>query len=138
MWIRDSTSFVIIVGDLIGLDLPLATEIREAVGQRLGTSTGCVALGCTHTHNGPSTSRGNLGGVHEVGGDPAERLALDAYIANLKDQLVEVAAAAMKADSSLCRPGRREMLARGGDPRILTTSWRRSSTPSSMMLARSR
>ena len=69
----ENTSFVIIDCDLIGLDLPLATEIREAVGQRLGTSTGCVALGCTHTHNGPSTSRGNLGGVHDVGGDPAER-----------------------------------------------------------------
>lgn len=90
----ENTNFVIIDCDLIGLDLPLATEIREAVGQRLGTSAGCVALGCTHTHNGPSTSRGNLGGVHDVGGDPVEQLALDAYIADLKDQLVEVAATA--------------------------------------------
>ena len=90
----ENARFVIIDCDLVGLDLPLAAEIRAAVGRRLGTTAGCIALGCTHTHNGPSTSRGNLGGVHDVGGDPAERVALDAYIANLKDQLVEVAAAA--------------------------------------------
>ena len=64
------------------------------MGSRLGTPSSHVLLGCTHTHNGPCTSRGNLGGVHDVGADPAERAALDAYILNLKGQLAGIAAAA--------------------------------------------
>ena len=90
----EHTKLAIFDCDLIGFDLPLADEIRQAVGSRLGTPASHVLLGCTHTHNGPCTSRGNLGGVHDVGGDPAERAALDAYILNLKGQLAGIAAAA--------------------------------------------
>lgn len=90
----ERTKIAIFDCDLIGFDLPLAAEIRQAVGRRLGTPATHVVLGCTHTHNGPCTSRGNLGGVHDVGGDDAERAALDAYIVNLKGQLVGIAAAA--------------------------------------------
>ncbi|MAE67246.1 MAG: hypothetical protein CMJ18_23540 [Phycisphaeraceae bacterium] len=90
----ESAKVAIFDCDLIGFDLPLADEIREAVGRRLDIPARCVALGCTHTHNGPCTSRGNLGGVHDVGGDTEERAALDAYIARLKDRLVEIAAQA--------------------------------------------
>ena len=90
----EHTKLAILDCDLIGFDLPLAEEIRQAVGSRLGTSASHVLLGCTHTHNGPCTSRGNLGGVHDVGGDPEERAALDAYLLNLKGQLAGIAAAA--------------------------------------------
>ena len=90
----EHTKLAIFDCDLIGFDLPLAEEIRQAVGSRLGTPASHVLLGCTHTHNGPCTSRGNLGGVHDVGGDPGERDALDAYLLNLKGQLAGIAAAA--------------------------------------------
>ena len=88
----DNTKIVIVDCDLIGFDLPLAQEIREAIAGRVGTSASCVAVGCTHTHNGPSTTRGTLGGVHDVGGDPTERAMLDSYIENLKGQLAGMAA----------------------------------------------
>lgn len=90
----EDTKLAIFDCDLIGFDLPLAEEIRRAVGSRLGIPASHVLLGCTHTHNGPCTSRGNLGGVHDVGGDPGDRAALDAYLLNLKGQLAGIAAAA--------------------------------------------
>ncbi|MBM3802693.1 MAG: hypothetical protein FJW26_10350 [Acidimicrobiia bacterium] len=80
--------------DLIGFDLPLVNEIRQAVGKRVGTSPSQVIVGCTHTHNGPCTSRGNLGGVHDVAGTPAEITALDTYISNLVGQLAGLASVA--------------------------------------------
>lgn len=63
------TKVVIMDCDLIGFDLPLAAEIRWAIAERVGTSASHVTVGCTHTHNGPCTARGALGGVHDVGGE---------------------------------------------------------------------
>jgi len=90
----DGNKVVIFDCDLIGFDLPLAKEIREAVGKRVGTPANHVIVGCTHTHNGPCTARGILGGVHDVGGKPEEIAALDAYISNLKAQLAGLASTA--------------------------------------------
>ena len=53
-----------------------------------------MIVGCTHTHNGPCTSRGNLGGVHDVAGKAEEIAALDAYISNLVGQLAGLASVA--------------------------------------------
>lgn len=90
----EQTKIVIIDCDLIGFDLPLAAEIRQAIADRLGIPVSHVSVGCTHTHNGPCTARGVLGGVHDVGGSAEERAALDAYIENLIGQLAGVAAVA--------------------------------------------
>ena len=98
----EQTKIVLLDCDLLGFDLPLADEIRKSVARRVGTSVGRVTVGCTHTHNGPCTARGILGGVHHIGGDPAEIDALDAYIEELVNRLTELAAL---ADSS-CRPAR--------------------------------
>lgn len=87
----DNIKAVIFDCDLIGFDLPLAEEIRRTVGQRVGTAPEHVILGCTHTHNGPCTVRGSLGGVHDVGGKPDEIESLDAYIVNLTNQLSGIA-----------------------------------------------
>ena len=78
----DRIKIVIIDCDLIGFDPPLADEIRDQIGKRLSISSSNIVLGCTHTHNGPCTSRGNIGGVHDVGGDATEIDALDVYIGN--------------------------------------------------------
>jgi neutral ceramidase len=94
--LADESSKVVLVDcDLIGFDMELVAEIRREIGAGVGTPATHVAVGCTHTHSGPCTSRGNLGGVHDVGGDPNERAALDFYITNLKGQL---AAATVDAD----------------------------------------
>jgi len=55
--------------DLIGFDVALANEIRSRIGEKINISPANVFLGCTHTHNGPCTARGALGGVHDVGGE---------------------------------------------------------------------
>ena len=87
----EGTKIVLIDCDLIGFDMPLAAEIRRAIADRVGTSTGRVVVGCTHTHNGPCTARGILGGVHHVAGDPAEIRALDVYIEDLVNRLAGLA-----------------------------------------------
>ena len=103
--IADSDTRIVIVDcDLIGFDLPLAWEIRRGIGQRVGAPATNVLLGCTHTHNGPATSRGNLGGPHDIPVRPGETEALDCYIANLVRQLVGLAAMA-EADRRPARVG---------------------------------
>ena len=77
--------------DLIGFDVPLANEIRTRIGDGIGVPAANVFLGCTHTHNGPCTFRGALGGVHDVGGEAWEISALDAYIDNLQSRLAGIA-----------------------------------------------
>ncbi len=94
--LADEPKVVIVDCDLIGFDLPLAERIRQTIGDRVGTPRSHVTVGCTHTHNGPCTARSALGGVHDVGGEPAEREALDAYIENLVGQLAGVAELAGK------------------------------------------
>ena len=84
--LADETTKVVLVDcDLIGFDMKLVAEIRQEIGTAVGVPPTQVAVDAPHTHNGPCTSRGNLGGVHDVGGDTNERAALDFYIANLKD-----------------------------------------------------
>ena len=90
----DLLKIVIISCDLIGFDPPLANEIRDQIGKRLSISSSNVVLGCTHTHNGPCTSRGNIGGVHDIGGEAWEIEALDVYIGDLVSQLVDLATTA--------------------------------------------
>ena len=53
----EETKIVIVDCDLLGFDLPLAEEIRQIIGERLGTPSSHVTVGCTYTHNGPCTSR---------------------------------------------------------------------------------
>ena len=88
------TKIVILDCDLVGFDLPLAQQIRVAIGERVGTSEMNVLVGCTHTHNGPCTARGYLGGPHDVAARPGEIEALDAYIEKLVLQLAGVASVA--------------------------------------------
>jgi neutral ceramidase len=90
----EQTKVVIADCDLIGFDLPLAQEIREIIGRRVNTPASRVLVGCTHTHNGPCTARGIIGGVHDVGGNPGERADLDAYITTLVNELSGLAALA--------------------------------------------
>jgi len=90
----ENSKVVIFDCDLIGFDLPLANEIRQTVSKRVGTPPSHVIVACTHTHNGPCTSRGNLGGVHDVAGTAEEIAALDAYISNLVGQLAGLASVA--------------------------------------------
>jgi len=61
------TKIAIFDCDLLGFDLPLVAEIRATVAEALETEAHCIALGCTHTHNGPCTIRHVLGGPHDVG-----------------------------------------------------------------------
>ena len=95
--------------DLIGFDRPLADEIRGRIGDGIGIPAAQVILGCTHTHNGPCTFRGALGGVHDVGGEAWEIAALDTYIENLGLQLAGIARLADRA--------RRPARARAGEGR---------------------
>src|SRR5260370_23715195 len=90
----EKNKVVIFDCDLIGFDLPLADQIRRTVGKRLGIHPSHVIVGCTHTHNGPCTVRGSLGGVHDVGGKAEDIAALDAYLANLVSQLAGLASVA--------------------------------------------
>ena len=103
----EQTKVVIIDCDLIGFDLPLADEIRHVVGERVGTPASHVTVGCTHTHNGPCTARGVMGGVHHGGGKPGEREALDAYLETLVGQLAGVAAIADSRRQPACVAGGR-------------------------------
>ena len=100
----DNHKIVIIDCDLIGLDLPLAAEIRGAVADRIGTEPSHVTVACTHTHNSPSTCRDSLGGPHDVAPRPGEIESLDAYVAELVDKLAGLAAAA-DADRRPARAG---------------------------------
>ena len=90
----DHTKIAVIDCDLVGLDLPLANEVRQTVADRVGTPTGHVTVACTHTHNGPSTFRTGLAGPHDVAPRPGEIAALDPYIADLVDKLAGVASLA--------------------------------------------
>ena len=85
------TKVVVVDCDLIGLDLPLANTIRQTIGDRVGTHAHNVMVGCTHTHNGPCTSRGNLGGPHHASPRPGEIEALDEYIDSLVVRLGNLA-----------------------------------------------
>ena len=87
----ERTKIVILDCDLLGFDLPLAAKIRKRIADRVGTTPSRVAVGCTHTHNGPCTVRGILGGVHQVAGGAEEIKALDAYIEKLVDRLARLA-----------------------------------------------
>ena len=96
---QGSSKVVLLDCDLLGLDLPLAQQIRSSIGLQLNTPSSHVIVGCTHTHNGPSTVRGYLGGVHDVGGHEQERKRLDRYIDDLVQRLIQVA---LKADGRRC------------------------------------
>ena len=98
----EDTKTVLVDCDLIGFDRPLVARIREQIGQRVDTPASHVIVGCTHTHNGPCTARGNLGGVHDIGRDAEEIAQLDAYIENLVGLLAGIAA---EADDN-CIPAR--------------------------------
>jgi len=90
----DNHKIAVIDCDLIGLDMPLAAEIRQAVAQRIGTETSHVTVACTHTHTSPATVRTSLGGPHDLAPRSGEIESLDAYVAELVDKLAGVAAAA--------------------------------------------
>jgi neutral ceramidase len=90
----DTTKMVIVDCDLLGFDLPLVAHIRQTIAARINTHPECVALGCTHTHNGPCTIRHVLGGPHDIGCSDADRHAQEAYIAHLVAQLAGTAALA--------------------------------------------
>ena len=105
----DEKKLALVDCDLIGFDVPLANAIRGRIGEGIGAPAANVILGCTHTHNGPCTFRGALGGVHDVGGEAWEIAALDAYIGNLGLQLAGIA---KLADAS-----RRPARARAGEGR---------------------
>lgn len=90
----DDHKVVILDCDLIGFDLPLAETIRRRIGDRVGTTTTGVTLGCTHTHNGPCTARRTLGGPHHVAPRDGEIEALDHYIEVLMQKLVGLSAMA--------------------------------------------
>ena len=105
----DEKKLALVDCDLIGFDVPLASEIRGRIGEGIGIPAANVILGCTHTHNGPCTFRGALGGVHDIGGEAWEIAALDAYIGNLELQLTGIA---KLADAS-----RRPARARAGEGR---------------------
>ena len=100
----NDNKIVILDCDLIGFDRPLAEEIRTKIGEKVGTASFNVLLGATHTHNGPSTSRGNLAGPHDVPVRAGEIEELDTYIENLVRQLVRLAAMA-NADRQPVRLG---------------------------------
>ena len=87
----DLEKVVILDCDLFGFDMQLDREMRTAIGERIGVPASHVLLGYTHTHHAPCTVRGTNGGVHDIGGDPVEREALEAYIANLVTQLAGLA-----------------------------------------------
>ena len=87
----DAHKIVIIDCDLIGLDQPLAAEIRGAVAERVGTEPSHVTVACTHTHNSPCTVRDGLGGPHDLAPRPGETESLDAYVAELVDKLAGLA-----------------------------------------------
>lgn len=90
----DRHKIIILDCDLIGFDLPLAQTIRRQIADRVGTTTTHVTLGCTHTHNGPCTARGVLGGPHHVAPRAGEIEALDHYVEVLTQQLAGVSAMA--------------------------------------------
>ena len=87
----NDNKIVILDCDLIGFDPPLAEEIRTKIGERVGVVSTDVLLGATHTHNGPCTARGNLGGSHDIPVRDGEIAELDTYIENLVRQLVGLA-----------------------------------------------
>lgn len=53
---------VLLVADLIGLDIPVAAGISEAVAARLGLPAAQIAVAVTHTHGGPTVTGTRLGG----------------------------------------------------------------------------
>ena len=103
----DERTVALVDCDLLGFDPPLASEIRSRIGDGIGVPAANVILGCTHTHNGPCTFRGALGGVHDVGGEAWEIAALDAYIGNLELKLAGIA--------KLANESRRPARARAGE-----------------------
>ena len=106
------TKIAIFDCDLLGFDLPLVAEIRATIAERLATEPHCIALGCTHTHNGPCTIRHVLGGPHDIGCPDEQREAQEAYIAHLIDQLGDAAQMADdRRQSARCAAGRGEAAA---------------------------
>jgi neutral ceramidase len=53
---------VLLVADLIGLDIPVAAEISEAIAARLRLPAAQIAVAVTHTHGGPTVTGTRLGG----------------------------------------------------------------------------
>ena len=103
--LADSDNKIVILDcDLVGFDPPLAEEIRTKIGAKVGTANTDVLLGATHTHNGPCTARGNLGGSHDIPVRDGEIEELDTYIENLVRKLVGLAAMA-DADRQPVRVG---------------------------------
>ena len=90
----EQTKIVILDCDLPGLDLPLVHEIRQRVSDRVDTQAINVMIGTTHTHTGPCTGRGIMGGPHHAGPRFGEIEALDAYIEDLVNKLSGIAALA--------------------------------------------
>lgn len=90
----EQTKVVILDCDLIGVDPALGDKIRKTIGDRLGIPSTRVIAGFTHTHNGPCTTRGTIGGPHHGGGKPGEIEILEAYIETLVHQLTGLAVAA--------------------------------------------
>ena len=95
--LADNTSKIVIVDcDLLGFDLPLVEHIRQILATRLNTQPTNIALGCTHTHNGPCTIRHVLGGPHDIGTSAADLRSQEAYIETLIGHLAATAALADK------------------------------------------
>ena len=60
------TAAVVVSMDLVGMDFPLADEVREAV--RLAAGADLVLLACSHTHSAPFTIPRSLKGRRWLAG----------------------------------------------------------------------
>lgn len=97
---RDRTALV--ACDVIGLDVDQTTEIGHGVERATGIPADAVVVTATHTHGGPPTMPGRLGGHVDAG-----------YVARLVDGAVE---AVRRADEN--RVPARLRLAFGHEPTV--------------------
>ena len=80
-----STKVALVVCDLITLPRDTVLEARQLIEQQTGIPGGHVMISATHTHTGPSLSRGSVRDKQDGGAsDPARR-----YTMELPDRIAQ-------------------------------------------------
>jgi hypothetical protein len=88
----ESAPVVIVTTDLIGLPRAISDEVAERVRERFRVERPRLVLSASHTHCGPAV-RKNLAVLYDFSEEDRRRV--DAYGAELADELVEVAGSAL-------------------------------------------
>ncbi len=84
---RDGNRGIVLTLDLVGIDREMSQTICDSLKEKYGFSRDQIAICCSHTHSGPVVGR-NLGPLHYLLLDEAQRQAVDDWVAKFQTQVV--------------------------------------------------